>query len=64
MTQVHYEKAEKAKEIDVVNSELKKWKSEFEASEKVKQKLDNEIQKLTYIIKEAYDEIEKLKKDY
>ena len=64
MTQVHYEKAEKAKEIDVVNSELKKWKSEFEASEKVKQKLDNEIQKLTYIIKEAYEEIEKLKKDY
>jgi chromosome segregation ATPase len=64
LTQVHYEKAEKAKEIDVVNSELKKWKSEFEASEKVKQKLDNEIQKLTYIIKEAYEEIEKLKKDY
>lgn len=27
-------------------------------------KLDNEIQKLTYIIKEAYEDIEKLKKDY
>ena len=27
-------------------------------------KLNNEIEKLTYIIKESYEEIEKLKKDY
>jgi len=64
LTTVNYEKAEKAKEIDVVNSDLKTWKLKYEASEKLKKMLDTEIQKLTYIIKEAYEEIEKLKKDY
>lgn len=64
LTQVHYEKAEKAKEIDVVTSDLRKETEKFKVAEQAKIKLDNEIEKLTYIIKESYDEIEKLKKDY
>jgi len=64
LTQVHYEKAEKCKEIDVVTSEMKSYQDKFKVAEQAKLKLDNEIEKLTYIIKESYEEIEKLKKDY
>jgi len=64
LTQVHYEKAEKMKEIDVVRSELEANIKKFDASQRIRIKLDNEIEKLTYIIKESYEEIEKLKKDY
>jgi len=64
LTQVHYEKAEKMKEIDVVQSDLKNYQEKFKVAEQAKLKLDNEIEKLTYIIKESYEEIEKLKKDY
>jgi len=64
LTQVHYEKAEKMKEIDVVKSDLKKIDAQQKVSVKTMIKLNNEIEKLTYIIKESYEEIEKLKKDY
>jgi len=64
LTQVHYEKAEKMKEIDVVQSDLKSYQEKFKVAEQVTLKLNNEIEKLTYIIKESYEEIEKLKKDY
>ena len=64
LTQVHYEKAEKCKEIDVVNSELKSVETKYKNGKQALKKLNNEIEKLTYIIKESYEEIEKLKKDY
>jgi chromosome segregation ATPase len=64
LTQVHYDKAEKLKEIDLVNSDLKKEQTKYKVAEEAKTKLDNEIQKLTLIIREAYDDIERLKKDY
>jgi hypothetical protein len=51
VTQVSYEKAALSKEVDVKESELKAWKSKFEASEKAKANVDNEIIKLTHIIK-------------
>jgi hypothetical protein len=43
---------------------LKSYQEKFKVAEQAKLKLDNEIEKLTYIIKESYEEIEKLKKDY
>jgi len=52
------------KEIDLVRSEMESYQTKFRLSEEAKIKLGNEIEKLTYIIKESYDEIEKLKKDY
>ena len=64
MAQVHYDKAEKLKEIDLINSDLQKEQNKFKVAEEAKQKLDNEISKLTYIIREAYEDIERLKKDY
>jgi hypothetical protein len=36
----------------------------YKEAESARQQLSNEINKLTYIIKEAYDEIEKSKKDH
>jgi len=39
-------------------------KKKNEEAKHIKTKLENEIQKLTYIIKEAHEEHEKLKKDY
>jgi len=64
LAQVHYDKAEKLKEIDLINSDLQKEQNKFKVAEEAKQKLDNEISKLTYIIREAYEDIERLKKDY
>lgn len=52
------------KEIDVVNSDLKSYQQKYKQSVSLQKKLSNEIEKLTYIIKESYEEIEKLKKDY
>ena len=52
------------KEIDTIKSALEAEKKKNEDAREIKTKLENEIQKLTYIIKEAHDEHEKLKKDY
>jgi chromosome segregation ATPase len=64
VTEMSYDKAELKKESDNYKSELQNWKDQCFASEKVRKKLGNEIHKLSLTIKEAYDEIEKLKKDY
>jgi chromosome segregation ATPase len=58
VTQVSYEKAALSKEVDVKESELKAWKSKFEASEKAKANVDNEIIKLTHIIKMSCKQID------
>jgi chromosome segregation ATPase len=52
------------KEIDTIKSSLEAEKKKNEQAKTDKTKLENEIQKLTYIIKEAHEEHEKLKKDY
>ena len=52
------------KEADAIQGALDKEKKAHEEAKQIKIKLENEIQKLTYIIKEANEEHEKLKKDY
>ena len=64
MTIEHHEYAVAKKEIDTKNAALEAEKTKTEAARHIKTKLENEIQKLTYIIKEAHEEHEKLKKDY
>jgi len=49
---------------EVITSQLKLETIKFKEAEQKKIKLDNEIEKLTYIIKESYEENEKWKKDY
>ncbi len=64
MTNEHHDLAVAKKEIDTIKSALEAEKKKNEDAREIKTKLENEIQKLTYIIKEAHDEHEKLKKDY
>lgn len=64
LTNEHHELAIARKEIDTIKSSLEGEKKKNEEAKQIKTKLENEIQKLTYIIKEAHEEHEKLKKDY
>ena len=64
MTNEHHDLAIAKKEIDTIKSSLEAEKKKNEEAKQIKTKLENEIQKLTYIIKEAHEEHEKLKKDY
>ena len=50
--------------MENIKSQLQNAEEKFKKAEKLRQQQNNEISKLSYIIKEAYDEIEKLKKDY
>jgi len=50
--------------IEKLKGEIQNWEEKYTKAEKLRQQQNNEISKLTYIIKEAYEEIEKLKKDY
>lgn len=64
MTNEHHDLAIAKKEIDTIKASLEGEKKKNEEAKHIKIKLENEIQKLTYIIKEAHEEHEKLKKDY
>ena len=52
------------KEIDGIKSNLEGEKKKNDEAKHIKTKLENEIQKLTFIIKQAHEEHEKLKKDH
>lgn len=64
MRDEHHEKFAQGKEIERIKTVLQNQEEKYNQVEKVRQQQNNEIQKLSYIIKEAYEEIEKLKKDY
>jgi chromosome segregation ATPase len=64
LTQEHHEKAVDRKQIKKITGELKNSEVKYKEAEELRNQLNNEISKLTYIIKEAYEEIEKLKKDF
>ena len=64
MTNEHHDLYLAKKEIDIIKSQLEAEKKKNDEAKQIKTKLENEIQKLTYIIKEAHEEHEKLKKDY
>mmetsp|Transcript_10297 Transcript_10297/g.15733 ORF Transcript_10297/g.15733 Transcript_10297/m.15733 type:complete len:494 (-) Transcript_10297:320-1801(-) len=64
LNQEYYDKAQQSKLIEKIKGELQNWEDKYNKAEKLRQQQNNEISKLTYIIKEAYEEIEKLKKDY
>ena len=60
----HHEKFTQSKLIEKIKGELQNSEDKFQKAEVIRQQQNNEISKLSYIIKEAYEEIEKLKKDY
>lgn len=64
LTNEHHELGMINKDLIKKTSELKNEKNKSEAAENAKKKLEREIQKLIFIIKEAEDERERLNKDY
>lgn len=64
MKNEHHEKFTQGKLIEKIKGELQNSEDKYQKAEKLRTQQNNEISKLSYIIKEAYDEIEKLKKDY
>lgn len=64
VTQITFDKAAIAKQLDEQKSKLENQKAKYTKLEENKQQLDNEIERLNHIIKASYLEIEKLKKDY
>jgi riboflavin synthase alpha subunit len=64
LTNEHHALSIKEKDLDQLKHQLTSEQQKNVEANKVKQKLDLEIDKLTKIIKQAHEEHEKLKKDY
>lgn len=64
LTNEHHDLAVEKKDKDIIKSQLEAEKKKNEEAKQIKTKLESEISKLTFIIKEAHEEHEKLKKDY
>jgi len=64
LTNEHHELAITKKEVDTIKSSLEAEKSKNAEAKQLITQHQNQVQKLTYIIKEAHEEHEKLKKDY
>lgn len=64
LNQEQQSKQELASKIEVVKGELKVSQIKHDKLHTTNQQLQNSIEKLSFIIKEAYEEIEKIKKDY
>ena len=57
-------KAQHENMIKKQKNEIKTWEEKYKKCEELRGQQFNEIQKLNYIVKEAQEEIERLKKDY
>jgi len=64
LTNEHHDLAVAKKEIDTIKANFQAEKKKNDEAKHIKIKLENEIQKLTYIIKEAHEEHLNLKKDF
>lgn len=64
MATEHSERAQLSKDIEKEKSLTKSFELKYKNCEQLRQQQNAEIQKLSFIIKESYDEIEKLKKDF
>ena len=64
LTNEHHKLAVTQKEVDTIKSALESEKVMNTEANELIARHQNQVQKLTYIIKEAHEEHEKLKKDY
>lgn len=64
VTQITFDKAAVQKQLEEKKSALKAEEKKYEKLAVNKAQLDNEIERLSHIIRESYLEIEKLKKDF
>lgn len=64
LTHEHHELSVVNKQIETVKTTLELEKSNHKKAKELIERQQNQVNKLTFIIKEAHEEHEKLKKDY